>query len=106
MHLSVALFRLCVYLVHQVHPMGVAPELQVYLRNNQLEGPKSAFRMPGLIVVDFFDGIPMQPPNLKLIKIIRLRIKQLIPPSGLGRLATAPELTKWLARCVITQSPS
>jgi hypothetical protein len=26
----------------------------------------------------------IQPPNPKLIKIIRLRIKQLIPPSGIG----------------------
>jgi hypothetical protein len=65
--------------------------------------------MPGLIVVDFFDGIPMQPPNLKLIKIIELRIKQLIPPSGLGEVGdstrvdevfgkvcdnTTPELTR------------
>jgi hypothetical protein len=56
--------------------MGVSPELQVYLRNNQLEDPKSAFRMPGLVVFKKFLMVsPMQPPSLKLIKIIRLRMK-------------------------------
>jgi hypothetical protein len=31
----------------------------------------------------------IQPPNPKLIKIIRLRIKQLIPPSGLGEVGSS-----------------
>jgi hypothetical protein len=38
MPFGAALFCLCI----QVHPMGVALELQVDLRNNQLEGPKHA----------------------------------------------------------------
>ena len=52
----------------------------------------------------------MQPPNLKLIKIIRLRIKQFILPNGLGEVGdntradevvsevcdnAVPELTRW-----------
>jgi hypothetical protein len=42
--------------------MGVAPELQADLRNNQLEGPKFAFRIPGLVVFKKFLTVsPMQP---------------------------------------------
>jgi hypothetical protein len=63
--------------------MGVSPDLQVDLRNNQLEGPKLAFRMPSLVVFENFLMVsPIQHLNLKLIKITRLRIKQIIPSSG------------------------
>jgi hypothetical protein len=82
--------------------MGVAFELQVDMRNNQLECPKFAFRMHDLVVFKkflmvssmFFENFLMvslmQPLNLKLIKIIRLRIKQLTPPSGLDECWNLP----------------
>jgi hypothetical protein len=71
-------------------PTGVAPEIRVDLRNNQLEGPKFAFRMSSFVVFENFLMLSsMQPLKLKLIKIIRLRIKQIIPMSGLGEAGSS-----------------
>jgi hypothetical protein len=72
-----------------VHLMGVAPELRVDFRSNHLEGPNFAFRMHGLVVYEnFLMESSMHPMNLKMIKIIRLRIKQRFPPSGLGEVGS------------------
>jgi hypothetical protein len=69
--------------------LGVALELQVDSRNNQLEGPKLAFKMSCLVVFENFLMVSsMQPLNLKLIKIIGLRIKQLVPLSDLGEVGS------------------